>query len=492
MVQTFLMQRGEEDTEIVELKAVAANNFVLAQYKRTEPADHVYPMRQLVRFADKDLITLEMTKDFQSVKRALNKLYLEFIASSLILAVLLGTTLWYILRKMALMPMEDEIRKRRKAEAALQRLSHQNKLILESIAEGIYGFDLQGNITFVNPAAVKLTGWEAEELMGRPQHDILHHSRSDGTRYPSKECQVCAALKDGAVHHVTDEIFWKKDGTSFPVEYISTPLLEEEGIVGGVVTFQDISERKRIQERQTQLLEELEDTNRELKDFAYIVSHDLKAPLRAINSLASWLSTDYSDRLDEDGKEQLALLMGRTKRMNDLIDGILQYSRIGRIRQEKVGVDLNDVVEHVLDLIAVPEHIDVKVASKLPTVVCEKTRIEEVFQNLISNAVKFLDKPKGEIKIGCTEEGGYWKCSVKDNGPGIDEKYFKKIFQIFQTLSPRDKFESTGVGLTIVEKIIRMYGGKIWVESQAGQGSTFFFTLPKQQRFKSIRSEDKK
>ncbi len=239
----------------------------------------------------------------------------------------------------------------------------------------------------------------------------------------------------------------------------------------------EVVERKLIEEKQTELIKEIESVNQELKDFAYIVSHDLKAPLRAIGSLSDWLATDYQDKFDEDGREQLNLLKGRVKRMHDLIEGILQYSRVGRIKEKPVMVDLNKSVSEVIDLIAPPENIQITIENSLPNIVFEKTRIEQVFQNLLSNAIKFMNKPNGEIKINSVMENGCWKFSVADNGPGIEEKYFIKIFQIFQTLVPRDIFESTGVGLAVVKKIIEGYGGKIWVESKVGEGSTFSFTI---------------
>ncbi len=244
----------------------------------------------------------------------------------------------------------------------------------------------------------------------------------------------------------------------------------------------EISERKKAEERQAQLLNQLESANKELKDFAYIVSHDLKAPLRGIKTLASWISGDYVEKLDQDAKEQFNLLLNRVDRMQNLIDGILQYSRIGRVREEMVWVNLNEVVADVIDMIAPPENIKITTVQELPRIKCENTRIIQVFQNLLSNAIKYMDKPQGHIQIDCAEEDNFWwKFSIADNGPGIEEKYFEKIFQMFQTLSPRDEFESTGVGLTVVKKIIEMYGGKIWVESKVGEGSTFLFTLSKQE-----------
>jgi signal transduction histidine kinase len=205
----------------------------------------------------------------------------------------------------------------------------------------------------------------------------------------------------------------------------------------------------------------------------------LKAPLRGIKTLVEWITTDYADKLDDNGKEQMNLLKKRANRMHNLIDGILQYSRIGRIEEEKIMVNLNELVMEVIDMLAPPENISITVENDLPTIECGHTRIMQVFQNLLSNAVKYMDKPQGQIKVGCVQENGFWKFYVADNGPGIEEKHFEKIFQLFQTLKPRDESESTGIGLTIVKKIIEMYGGKTWIQSKMGEGSTFFFTLPR-------------
>jgi signal transduction histidine kinase len=244
----------------------------------------------------------------------------------------------------------------------------------------------------------------------------------------------------------------------------------------------EIGEREKAERGQTQLLKELESVNQELKDFAYIASHDLKAPLRAIKTLADWISTDYAAKLDQDGQEQLKLLRHRVDRMHNLIDGILQYSRIGRVREKNVDVHLDTLLPEIIDMLAPPAHIKIIVETELPTVRCEETRITQVFQNLISNAVKYMDKPEGLIRVGCCDcrdQNEFWKFSIADNGPGIEEKHWERIFKIFQTLKPRDEFESTGIGLTVVKKIVEMYGGKIWLESEVGKGTTFFFTFPK-------------
>lgn len=224
---------------------------------------------------------------------------------------------------------------------------------------------------------------------------------------------------------------------------------------------------------------QLAEVNQELENFAYVVSHDLKAPLRAITQLAGWISTDYAPVLDEDGQEYLQLLVGRTKRMHNLIEGILQYSRVGRVMEREKEIDLDRLVQEVIEALAPPAHIQIIVQSALPTVVGEQTRLGQVFQNLLDNAIKYMDKPKGRIIVDCSDNQSHWLFSVTDNGPGIEERYHDKVFQMFQTLAPRDEIESTGVGLALAKKIIETNGGKIWVESTVGQGSTFHFTLPK-------------
>lgn len=251
---------------------------------------------------------------------------------------------------------------------------------------------------------------------------------------------------------------------------------------------QDVTELKLAEQVQMQLLSELEQATGELADFAYIASHDLKAPLRGISSLAGWLSTDYAEKLDEQGKENIKMLLSRVKRMYNLIDGVLQYTRISRTKEKKTAVDLNGLVAEEIANISPPGNVEVTIEDALPVVTCRREGIRQVFGGLLSNAVKYMDKPQGKVTVGWGEEEEGWKFSVTDNGCGIEKKHFGKIFKMFQTLSPRDKVEGIGVGLTIAKKIVESWGGRIWVESKPGEGSTFYFTLPKEEKHAKARS----
>jgi signal transduction histidine kinase len=249
---------------------------------------------------------------------------------------------------------------------------------------------------------------------------------------------------------------------------------------------QEISTRKEAQSALSVLNMNLQATvrrlsraNDQLTTFAFISSHDLKTPLRGIRVLADWIAADYGDILDDKGKEYLDLLARRVTRMHNLVEAIHQYMSI-RYEECKEPADLHAIVSDVVSRLAAPEDMQIKIEGDLPMVQCDRRRLAQVFEHLLGNAVKYLDKPHGRITVHCDEEADCWQFSVADNGPGIDEKYHERIFEIYQTLSTKDESESTGMGLSIVKKIIESCGGRIWIDSKLGQGATFFFTLPKQ------------
>ena len=227
-----------------------------------------------------------------------------------------------------------------------------------------------------------------------------------------------------------------------------------------------------------ELLENLKRSNKELRDFAHIVSHDLKSPLRSINALISWFQEDYEHVLDEDANDTFDKLNNKLEQMDSLIDGILRYSSVNDrniLTTQKVSV--REVLEEIGTILYIPEHIKFIFPDEMPMINADKTRIKQLFQNLISNAINYIDKEEGKIEVKFTELKHYWKFSISDNGVGIAKAYHDKIFKIFQTLDSKGK--STGIGLSIVKKIIELYKGTITLESEEGKGTTFFFKLRK-------------
>lgn len=222
----------------------------------------------------------------------------------------------------------------------------------------------------------------------------------------------------------------------------------------------------------------LEIINKELDQFAYVASHDLKAPLRGVANLAEWIEEDLRDALGENTREMLGLLRSRMHRMEALIDGLLQFSRAGRIRQKPESVDVAALVGEVVELLAPPETTTILVSPQLPTFTSERLALQQVFLNLISNAVKYTERPDARIFVDVREEGDEYVFTVSDNGPGIPSEFHEKIWGIFQTLQPRDRVEGTGIGLALVKKIIESRGGVVWVNSAEGQGAAFSFTWP--------------
>jgi two-component system, LuxR family, sensor kinase FixL len=368
-----------------------------------------------------------------------------------------------------------DISDRKKTEEALRESEEKFKIIFEEACEGIAYLDGGGCVLDVNKKALEILEQSREQVIGKNFMELGILDAADAPGMLGHFQQVlCGTLRSLGLSVVS------KQGDQLYLECSASVVQTRGREPCVVVIIRDVTDGRKAQEQQAQFVQRLSQINQELRDFAHVVSHDLKAPLRAIRLLSDWLSADYQDKLDEQGKENLRLLGGRVDHMRNLIEGILQYSRAGRAEQRMTLVDLNSLLPEMIDSLAVPPHIAVQIQASLPALQADATRVTQVFQNLLSNAVKYMDKPEGRIRITCDDRGGFWEFRVIDNGPGIEEKYFERIFKIFQTLAPKDEYESTGVGLALVKKIVQLYGGKVWVESVVGQGSTFVFTWPKQ------------
>ncbi len=258
------------------------------------------------------------------------------------------------------------------------------------------------------------------------------------------------------------------------------PILSRSKKIEGITVYaKDISNQKKTEEQLRLYAVDLEKINKELDQFAYIVSHDLKAPLRAIHNLSSWIEEDIKDLLSEESKKQFELLRGRVHRMESFINGILEYSRVGRKKVKTGDVDTTQLVRDIFEAMRTDDRQKLVIQSDMPTISTSKIELEQVFSNLISNAIKYNRKPDACVSVGFSTLENHYEFFVQDNGPGIEKQYQEKIFTIFQTLQPRDSYESTGVGLAIVKKVLEENNCSIRIESTENEGTTFYFTWPK-------------
>lgn len=226
-----------------------------------------------------------------------------------------------------------------------------------------------------------------------------------------------------------------------------------------------------------QLLQKLKHQNEQLNDYAHLVSHDLKSSLRSLSALLSWVKEDCIEKIGEESVGNLNLMEAKIEKMDKFLEDIINYSEIGATNLKTTTIDLNKKVSRIIDSIYIPQNINIVINGNLPVLKADARRLRQVFQNLISNAVNFNDKENGLVEIGVEEAEDFYTFSVKDNGQGISKEYHEKIFNTFTTLGYQEK--STGMGLSIVKRVLDLYGGEIWVESEVSKGSAFYFTIPK-------------
>ena len=367
-----------------------------------------------------------------------------------------------------------------RSDAERAALARDREAILNSAGNGIFHVDREGRTTFINPAAAQMLGWAEEELVGQRMHVMTHHTRADGTPYPIDDCPIYAAFKDGQIHHRSDEVFWRRDGTSFEVEYTSAPVRENGRVAGASVVFSDISVRCAAERELADKRAELERSNEELKQFAYIASHDLNEPLRTIAGFAQLLERRYEDQVDDRGRDYIRRMVGGVDRMQTLIGDLLRFSRAGHVDAPPEPVDTAVVAAEVLEDLR--ERIAERQAEVsidgLPEIVAHRNQLQQLFQNLIANALKFTNGGTPRVEVSAQREDGAWRFSVADNGIGIDPEQRDRIFGAFARLHSRDEYGGTGIGLAICKKIVERHGGEIHVEDGIDGGSRFTFTVP--------------
>ena len=365
------------------------------------------------------------------------------------------------------------------------------RLLMDTTEEGIYGVDTEGKCTFINRAALEMLGYEKpEDLIGRDLHALIHHTLPDGTHYPKEKCRVRLATLSGHMAHSDEEVHWRADGTSFPIEYWSRPFKRNGQLIGTVVSFVDITERKKAEaelqhyrERLEQLVQlrtsELETANRSLEAFSYSVSHDLRAPLRAVDGFARAIMEDYANLLDETGNDYLQRIRRGAQNMSELIDDLLELSRISRAEIRRSEIDLTALATQISSELAASDtgrkvELDIQ-----PDMIVEGDQrlMNVVLHNLLENAWKYTSRqPDARIEFKSEMQDDERVYYVRDNGAGFDEKYIDKLFRAFQRLHGAE-FPGTGIGLATVSRILQKHGGRIWAEGKPDKGATFYFVL---------------
>ena len=359
----------------------------------------------------------------------------------------------------------------KKLERLLDEKSSQLQGVFENIVDAYVVMDLEGNVIKFNEAATKLFGYDIE----KEKVNVVNLIYKEDYKYAMSsfiDLQTKGYFKnyEARVYTKSKEVKWVHINASVVFDKNKNPIAAQ-GIVRDITEFKDLELQKE------KLLIKLEKSNDELHEYAHIVSHDLKSPLRSIDALVSWLREDNKGKLDDVSLQNIGLIETTLEKMEQLITDVLEYSSIGSGNSEKSNVNLNHLLDDIIAILYVPDHIKIKSLKTLPVIKGDKIKLQQLFQNLVSNAIKFNDKEDGIIAIDVEDFKSHYKFSVQDNGIGIDKKFHDKIFKIFHALN-KSKY-STGIGLSIVKKIVNLYEGKIWLESQVNIGTTFYFTLKK-------------
>jgi PAS domain S-box-containing protein len=342
------------------------------------------------------------------------------------------------------------------------------RALLRATVEGVLGLDLQGRITFANPAAAQLLGWEPDEMIGRVGHDLFHHSHPDGTPYPRSECPTLRVLAHGDVVHL-DDVFWRRDGSSFPAESLTAPLVYDGRIGGAVATFRDVRERREVDR---------------LKDeFASVVGHELRTPLTSIRASLGLLGGGTHGSLPGDAQTLVDTALANTDRLVRLINDILDLERLsaGAARLDLRTVEVADLLREatsVLAPMAAEAGVTLVARPGSARVVADPDRAVQALTNLLSNAIKF-SVPGQQVELDTSVTGDEVVVSVTDHGRGIPAELHATIFERFAQVDVSDVRDrgGTGLGLSIARGIVESHGGRIWVESDPGHGARFAFTL---------------
>jgi len=374
---------------------------------------------------------------------------------------------------------------------SLDAVRRETDLILQATGDGIYGLDSDGKTIFANPAACRLTGFSEEEMLGKNQHKLSHHSHSDGSNYDVHECPIYLAFKDGKIRRESGEVFWRKDGTCFPVEYVSTPIWDDEELIGAVVSFRDISERVALaaelvesKERERLLQSDLHHVARvsAMGEVASAMAHELNQPLTAVMNYVQ-ASRRLLDANTETAKEKVLGYMDKAivqaGRAGDIIRGLRKF--VEKEDTERTFENINEIINEAIALVlpggrSSTLKLTTKLSPELSDILVHKVRLQQVVVNLVRNALEALegrDAPHIEVSTRLYRDSAIEVC-ICDNGPGLPDEVSQKLFQSFVTT----KQNGMGVGLSICKTIVEEHGGEINAVSNEQGGVSFCFTLP--------------
>jgi PAS domain S-box-containing protein len=361
-------------------------------------------------------------------------------------------------------------------ELEASRRHHQ---IIETALDAFIGMDAQGIVTDWNRQAERTFGWSRSEVTGRSLAEMIIPHRYRQAHVHGLQ-QFLMTGHEQVLNRRVDTTAVHRDGHEFPIELAITPIARADRIHFAAFV-RDVTERQRAQEEIARNVEELARSNAELEQFAYVASHDLQEPLRMVASYTQLLARRYQGRLDSDADEFIGFAVDGATRMQTLIQDLLSYSRVTTRGQSLEAVEAAAACDAALKNLrsAVDDASACVSVTPLPTVRADATQLIQVFQNLIGNAIKYRDHRQPQIAITAAPDGPLVRFSVRDNGIGIEHQYFDRIFQMFQRLHTRQHYSGTGIGLALCRKIVERHGGKIWVESSPGEGSTFHFTVPR-------------
>ncbi|MBI5184521.1 MAG: PAS domain S-box protein [Nitrospinae bacterium] len=441
-----------------------------------KPHEYPSPLRLLV------IITLSIFATETVLMLIIRLLVVSETAEVFIDASLLTVLLFPLFYYLFYVPFRQAITDLQRSESALRASEKRLTTIMKTVGDGIIAIGPDSGIRFVNKELCDIFGYPEEELTGR-EVQMLMPEKYRALHSNGMERYLSSGQSNVMGHWVELEGL-RKGGASFPIEInIRETILEDNEDKFFTAAVRDITHSKKLEEERESLIAELNQTNTELKDFVYVVSHDLKTPLRGIHNYSDFLREDLEGKLEEEQKKYLDGLSRAVCQAEEFINDLLDLSRVSRLEMVFKKINIGAFLKQVVESMNLPPDVKVIMKNDWPDMPAEPTLLRQIFLNLISNAVKFNRSPAKLLELGWNAKGdGFYELFVHDNGIGIEPRFFEKILKPFQRLHTAKEFEGTGIGLGIVVKAASRLNGSIRIESKPGEGSTFFVALPKEQK----------